>query len=1236
MASTAQDYNWYQYPYGPVYGHPFVATCNHTGCIHSHACPMSQLSHSAGTFSTYPHDPSVPSVDGNTVASNHISDSVASQQSLPCLFYRQGRCSQGDKCRFSHADKRPCKFFPQGLCWNGDSCQFSHDSPSTPSAGGNAHRDDYERSSTAPAEPQLEAESGDHSLTVKEAEILPVSSNNAESPTQSDAVLSNPVTPLVEHSSSAEIPKEAAVFEPCSFRITGRCARGDSCVVRHDEPTEPMYSPIPSPSPLLPDLKGNDWLQFSQEVKAQVSNDISSILESGTTLRPCKYFAIGACRVGNTCPYVHDVRAQPPAVELVVSDLGTANTRAKGLCLYYSQGRCFKGTKCRFRHEPDVRSQPSELVPAVSERATSWLHDTDDWAAGAPSRLEGATEESVSKPQDNNSSWLLDTDAWSPDPQAASEWGADPQAASKWAVEAPSVPHDTSGHVNSFRGAKAAWLQEIDDKEWSVEEQTEERTRGSQNENGGESWIHQTDDNPDWNTGPQDATDKWLSDVTTQPSNRRESTPWDTSARSPSPSRDPGAEQSWNVPWPDAVPEAKPPPKAHCKYFGQGHCFRGEECNFLHVEPAQQWDLDPLPLNDEQQHSIEQTVALDPVSEPVSQPEPVSEPEPDFPPQSICHCLVRFGSAATPEEVVTSFDSLGLTLSNYPPGITHDDLLQLAEPYGAVKDTSFRLTADGVQAHIQFQEFTQAAEARAKLNGITLDQQIMYAKLDSVSLVSGNVHEPELRRQLKLVWDAPTVSGWAFYSSVGVAKDEARRLNGMTWGARKITAEYKTPTQKHSIPVLLSGLPPHAKRDELQNFCAGSSSVSLNTPNYQQSQNQAILAYLAQFGSVDFLEVLPTDPSHLEITGFVQFQSSEAASRAVLSLKDTRHDSLGKGRVVAKPVIYSKYDGSNCPFAMIRDDLERLSTDLATVSCYDQPPYVHIYGRQTKATAVALTRKSVQDLIFGFELASWDPYFDTSSSEEALKRINEDTSFHIRCDRRRRVLRIWGNRENAQKQVTRLLKNIQAKRHSLRVEDGLMPALIHSGLQSLRDEFGASKILLDIRSQTITVLGDFKTQVESRLNALAPRSRGAGSCCLCFSDALEPVEVPCTHVYCAACLELLLRPVPGLDYTPPTCVAEVEGAQCLAPIPLPLIVSRLADPDRTQLLESSLLSFVRSQPDFRFCPSGCAVIYRPGIEGTVFTCPDCHWDLCASCAVPVHTGMTCAEYGDWARESGCT
>ncbi|KAH8166646.1 hypothetical protein CIB48_g1626 [Xylaria polymorpha] len=61
--------------------------------------------------------------------------------STPCIFFRQGRCRNGDACRFSHAStpasvphSRPdprsqvqCKFYLEGICKQGTDCPYRHE-----------------------------------------------------------------------------------------------------------------------------------------------------------------------------------------------------------------------------------------------------------------------------------------------------------------------------------------------------------------------------------------------------------------------------------------------------------------------------------------------------------------------------------------------------------------------------------------------------------------------------------------------------------------------------------------------------------------------------------------------------------------------------------------------------------------------------------------------------------------------------------------------------------------------------------------------------------------------------------------------------------------------------------------------------------------------------------------------------------------------------------------------------
>ncbi|KAJ7504520.1 hypothetical protein B0H11DRAFT_1905726 [Mycena galericulata] len=870
----------------------------------------------------------------------------------------------------------------------------------------------------------------------------------------------------------------------------------------------------------------------------------------------------------------------PGAIALAPPTPELDNAREPRLCRF--QGTCRKGGKCRFRHTLDEglgQGWPQLDNPSTADWETTqeknWALDTDDNSAWGPD-LQEPSKWIVDPPNADweATSWGLDTDqnpAWGLDQQAASkseEAGAGEQS-TNWALN---IDHNPAWGPDEQAASK--WIQEAPDD-------TECAESGQVYESSGTGWLQETDDNPAWNIDPQVET---------------------------------------NGPWTllQKIPRRKNP--GIFRGLAQlGWCAKGDECELLHVQDRS-LERDPDEGRDQ-----------DP-------PEP-SAPAPEgpcLPPQSIYHCMVQFGPGAIPQKIVPPFESLSLTISNYPAGIAHADLVELAEPYGVVKNTTFRLhpTGGGVQARIEFEEYSQAAKARANLNGFLLDEQVLHVQLDSVAPVRGSVHETGIARQVKLVWEAPSVSGWAFYSNVRAAKDESVRLNGILYGPRKITAEYRKSNQKLSFPVRLTGLPVDTNRDDLHAFCAGSSSVSLNPPNYTQSQDENILRCLADCGPVDF-DVLPTDPSDLKITGFAQFHTDQAAASAVKALKGTPHDFLGKASISLQPVFRSKYDCANCPFTVIRNDLDRLRDACSApasgciVRYYEHPPYVHVYGG--KADTVAQIAKCVQALVFGVDLPCWDPYFETRPAEEALRRLNSDGSFYVQSDKRRQVLRIWGNRDAGEKQIHRLLKRVEAKRHSLRL-DGTMPALLNGGLRSLQDEYGASKILLDIRSQTIIALGDIKTEVESHLKAFAAaHSPGTGNCCLCFSAAEDFVELPCTHIYCASCFQHLLRPIPGINFSPPTCLAETQSpnlprARCLTPIPIPSILSHLLDEEQTQLFEASFLSFVRSQSDYRFCISGCLVIYRIGIPGTIFSCPECGVDLCASCAVPVHTGLSCAEY----------
>jgi hypothetical protein len=73
---------------------------------------------------------------------------------------------------------------------------------------------------------------------------------------------------------------------------------------------------------------------------------------------PCKFFAQGKCRNGQTCSFSHAIAPEPEGsppntVEATTpaSDSRGGDTRKQVTCRFYSLGTCLKGDACPFAHE---------------------------------------------------------------------------------------------------------------------------------------------------------------------------------------------------------------------------------------------------------------------------------------------------------------------------------------------------------------------------------------------------------------------------------------------------------------------------------------------------------------------------------------------------------------------------------------------------------------------------------------------------------------------------------------------------------------------------------------------------------------------------------------------------------------------------------------------------------------------------------------------------------------------
>ncbi|KAJ3929758.1 MAG: hypothetical protein NXY57DRAFT_384832 [Lentinula lateritia] len=721
------------------------------------------------------------------------------------------------------------------------------------------------------------------------------------------------------------------------------------------------------------------------------------------------------------------------------------------------------------------------------------------------------------------------------------------------------------------------------------------------------------------------------------------------------------ADDAWNGPnWGPPDPENyshKPHSKLPCKAFGQGYCPFGESCEFSHVSVD----------NDERQSS-EVTVGIDDTID-TSVPNGFDHNEDDMSPlRSIIrqsfHCNVKYGQNASPEQILTAFESDTTFVFDIPLSFSEDEFSSLVTVFGNVLEIQVEFPKTGgscYHAKVKFSDRHEAEEAAKQLHESSRlgPNTSLRAYPNSKAPSIYNWHPGDSSSAVRISYPTPSRAAWVYFESMDSFK-QAESLNGQVFNGRKIKISRNSRLKKQThFPLRVEGLAVTTEKQKLMDFFKNSVLVEMIAPTYTDDPTHQLENLLRTCGELEefAVDVSPTNTARAMV--FARFSDAAVASRAIATLNDTEHAFLGGGRLKVQGTFYSCYRLPQEKASAVRADINSLQTihgpgikvqeHINSVDDFE----LRIYGSDPILFAKA---RLEFDQLMGGEIILdddnkplWDDYFDLPSSTKQIDLLNtrNASSFFIERDFRNRHVLAFGSKERrprAKDLLHKFLAKVQSCVLTMGVSDACMGHMIRAGYTN--ETALSDKLHFEFSSKTITIRGSVDEREKewatiskfTRENDASPTVVDEQSCRLCLSIVVEPVLLGCEHKFCQPCLSLWFKSLINPNFTQMACIAaidldnsndgEAETPRCSAPIPYSVIRKVLSNQEENDLLEHSFLSHVweRSE-EYKLCPTrDCTMVYRVGSPGTLIHCPACRKWICSSCHVELHEGLSCSQY----------
>lgn len=415
--------------------------------------------------------------------------------------------------------------------------------------------------------------------------------------------------------SSHPLPQEKP---PCQEQLRyGTCKYAPNCPYRHMSEQELLY---------FANLVGNAMAQPLFAHTAPVAPVAPPRAVASPTV-PCRYFAMGTCTRGSTCPFLHGQSYSTASSAGFQQSPYPANVQP---CKFYLSGvGCRKGNACHFAHveeSGDMTQSANQMqeseIPRQSEENASQNGDVgwgdtivggDDWG--------------------NDKSWNSNASGWGT-PKSKTEH--DP-----WASNSPQVGNNSFDQRQQVAPRLAVCRQysqgscrynpckyshdlSMNPVPSSSSRQPPERVPSQQepeqDEYSNEQSDHESEASEDpWLSSDSDGSDDTAKNDDNMPTQSIPGEPASDTALSEAEDADlassefdqqtddipqpdePTWSQSWdNSPAPEENVDQIVRRRVPCLGFGQGYCQHGDSCFFLHIDPETGRDarlVEPDPLD---------------------------------------------------------------------------------------------------------------------------------------------------------------------------------------------------------------------------------------------------------------------------------------------------------------------------------------------------------------------------------------------------------------------------------------------------------------------------------------------------------------------------------------------------------------------------------------------------------------------------------------------------------------